>query len=28
VKFDREPLSLGSDGNGHIHVNPNIPATL
>ncbi len=28
VKFEREPMSLASDGNGHIHVNPNIPASL
>jgi gluconate 2-dehydrogenase gamma chain len=28
VKFVREPMSLASDGQGHVHVNPNIPASL
>ncbi len=28
VKFEREPMSIASDRNGHIHVNPNIPASL
>ena len=28
VKFEREPMSLGEDGQRHIHPNPNIPAHL
>jgi gluconate 2-dehydrogenase gamma chain len=28
VKFVREPLSLASDLQGHIHVDPNIPANI
>jgi gluconate 2-dehydrogenase gamma chain len=28
VKFEREPMSLGEDGQRHIHPNPNIPARL
>jgi gluconate 2-dehydrogenase gamma chain len=28
VKFEREPLSLAEDGQGHIHVHEDIPATL
>jgi gluconate 2-dehydrogenase gamma chain len=28
VKFEREPMSLGEDGQRHIHADPNIPAHL
>src|SRR5262245_3445642 len=28
VKFVREPLSLASDPQGHVHVDPNIPASI
>jgi gluconate 2-dehydrogenase gamma chain len=28
VKFEREPLSLAEDGNGHIHTRQDIPANL
>jgi gluconate 2-dehydrogenase gamma chain len=28
VKFEREPMSLGEDGQRHIHPDPNIPARL
>jgi gluconate 2-dehydrogenase gamma chain len=28
VKFERAPLSLGEDGHGHVHVHPEIPATI
>jgi len=28
VAFVREPMSIGSDGHGHTHVDPNIPASL
>jgi gluconate 2-dehydrogenase gamma chain len=28
VKFEREPMSLGEDGQRHIHPDPNIPAHL
>ncbi|MDP9008392.1 MAG: gluconate 2-dehydrogenase subunit 3 family protein [Pseudomonadota bacterium] len=28
VKFEREPMSLAEDGKGHVHMRPNIPATL
>jgi len=28
VKFDRAPMSLASDGHGHVHPDPNIPASL
>jgi gluconate 2-dehydrogenase gamma chain len=28
VKFVREPMSLAEDGQGHIHVHPDIPANL
>jgi len=28
VKFEREPMSIGQDGHGHVHVHPEIPATL
>jgi gluconate 2-dehydrogenase gamma chain len=28
VKFEREPMSLGEDGERHIHPDPNIPAHL
>ncbi|HTO56530.1 MAG TPA: gluconate 2-dehydrogenase subunit 3 family protein [Pseudomonadales bacterium] len=28
IKFEREPMSLASDARGHIHVNPNIPASI
>jgi gluconate 2-dehydrogenase gamma chain len=28
VKFVREPMSLAEDGQGHIHVRPDIPANL
>lgn len=28
VKFEREPLSLAEDGRGHVHMRPDIPASL
>jgi gluconate 2-dehydrogenase gamma chain len=28
VKFEREPMSLAEDGAGHIHIHPDIPASL
>jgi gluconate 2-dehydrogenase gamma chain len=28
VKFERDPMSLAEDGEGHIHVHPDIPANL
>jgi gluconate 2-dehydrogenase gamma chain len=28
VKFVRDPMSLGEDGAGHLHPDPNIPAHL
>src|SRR5271167_1388800 len=28
VKFVREPMSLAEDGQGHIHVHPDVPANL
>jgi gluconate 2-dehydrogenase gamma chain len=28
VKFEREPLSIGEDGHGHVHVHPEIPASV
>jgi len=28
VKFEREPLSIGTDGHGHMHVHPEIPASV
>jgi gluconate 2-dehydrogenase gamma chain len=28
VKFVREPMSLGEDGQGHLHLDPNIPAKI
>jgi gluconate 2-dehydrogenase gamma chain len=28
VKFEREPMSLGEDSRGHVHLDPNIPATI
>ena len=28
VKFEREPMSLAEDGAGHIHMRPDIPASL
>lgn len=28
VKFEREPMSIGEDGQGHVHVHPEIPATI
>jgi gluconate 2-dehydrogenase gamma chain len=28
VAFQREPMSLGEDAVGHVHMNPNIPAKL
>jgi gluconate 2-dehydrogenase gamma chain len=28
VKFEREPMSLAEDGQGHVHVHQNIPANL
>ena len=28
AKFIREPMSLGEDGRGHLHADPNIPAQL
>jgi gluconate 2-dehydrogenase gamma chain len=28
VKFEREPMSLAEDGQGHVHVHENIPANL
>jgi gluconate 2-dehydrogenase gamma chain len=28
IKFEREPMSLGEDGQRHIHPDPNIPAHL
>ena len=28
VKFEREPMSLAEDGQGHVHVHENIPASL
>jgi len=28
VKFEREPMSIGQDRHGHIHVDPNIPASI
>jgi gluconate 2-dehydrogenase gamma chain len=28
VKFEREPMSLAEDGQGHVHVHQNIPASL
>ena len=28
VKFEREPLSIGEDGHGNVHVHPEIPASV
>jgi gluconate 2-dehydrogenase gamma chain len=28
VKFEREPMSIGQDGHGQVHVHPEIPATI
>ncbi len=28
VKFEREPMSLGEDRHGHVHLDPNIPAKI
>jgi gluconate 2-dehydrogenase gamma chain len=28
LKFDREPMSLGENAQGHVHLNPNAPASL
>jgi gluconate 2-dehydrogenase gamma chain len=28
VKFEREPMSIGQDGHGHVHVHAEIPATV
>ena len=28
VKFEREPMSLAEDGQGHVHVRENLPANL
>ena len=28
VKFEREPMSIGQDGHGHVHVHPEIPASI
>lgn len=28
VKFEREPMSIGEDGHGHVHVHPEIPASV
>src|SRR4051812_44280115 len=28
MKYERAPLSIGQDGHGHVHVHPQIPATL
>ncbi|MDB5986072.1 MAG: hypothetical protein JWR16_1125 [Nevskia sp.] len=28
VKFERAPMSLAQNGHGHVHVDPNIPASL
>lgn len=28
VRFEREPMSLGEDGHGHLHIDPNIPAKI
>jgi gluconate 2-dehydrogenase gamma chain len=28
VKFEREPMSLGEDRRGHVHLDPNIPAKI
>jgi gluconate 2-dehydrogenase gamma chain len=28
VKLEREPMSIGSDRKGHVHVHPEIPASL
>ena len=28
VKFEREPMSLAQDGQGHIHIRQDIPANL
>jgi gluconate 2-dehydrogenase gamma chain len=28
VKFEREPMSIGEDGQGHVHVHPEIPASV
>lgn len=28
VKFEREPISIGQDGHGHVHVHPEIPASI
>src|SRR5262249_55781776 len=28
VKFEREPMSIGQDGHGHVHVHPEIPASV
>src|SRR5262249_48810336 len=28
VKFEREPMSIGQDRHGHVHVDPNIPARV
>jgi gluconate 2-dehydrogenase gamma chain len=28
VKFEREPLSIGEDGHGRVHVHPEIPASI
>jgi gluconate 2-dehydrogenase gamma chain len=28
VKFEREPMSLAEDRRGHLHVHPEIPASL
>jgi gluconate 2-dehydrogenase gamma chain len=28
VKFERAPMSIGEDGQGHVHVHPEIPASV
>ena len=28
VKFVRDPISLAEDGRGHVHMHPDIPASL
>jgi gluconate 2-dehydrogenase gamma chain len=28
VKFERAPMSIGEDGHGHVHVHPEIPASV
>lgn len=28
VKFEREPISIGQDRDGHVHVHPEIPASI